>query len=117
MKKNRIQELAADIASGNYSKSIDLFGGANLIILTNQARDDYKNHHVRYPQDVLVFSDDAYEYSWLVYQLQEIFRDAGNSINKSFYYTNIGEIINEGIDKNWTKEVIMMNVIISCLVD
>jgi hypothetical protein len=116
MKKNRIQELAADIASGNYSKSIDLFGGANLIIQTNQARDDYKNHHERYPQDVLVFSDNAYEYSWLVFELQEIL--ANNYPNsKQIDYIAIGEIINLGLEKNWNIISIMLNVIIFCLED
>jgi hypothetical protein len=116
MTTTRIKQLALDLSSGNFLKSEELFGGANLIIQTKESKSEYLNHHLRYPQDVLVFTDYAFELSWLVFKLQEILANNYPNSNQIDYIA-IGEIINLGLKKNWNIISIMLNVIIFCLED
>lgn len=115
MSKSKIQNLAYMISSGNLPKSKELFGGASLIIQTNDFRDEYKNHLERYPQDILVFTDYAAELSWLVFELQNIFRDSDYANSKMLNYISVGESINYGLENNWNITAIMLTVIIDCL--
>lgn len=117
MSKSKIQKLANMISSGNLPKSNELFGGANLIIQTNDVRDEYENHHERYQQDILVFTDYAAELSWLVFELQNIFRDSDYPNSKMIDYISVGETINYGLENNWNITAIMLTVIIDCLED
>ena len=115
MDYKKLQALENKISSGKIQQSKTLFGGANLIIQDIELKTKYKNHHQRYPQDVLVFTKHHREYSWLVFQLKAIFEDEIDAMNKYVFYPMIGEIINKGEKKKWSIEVIMFNVNTACL--
>ncbi len=115
MNYKKLKLLEDKISSGKIQKSSTLFGGANLIILDPERKNDYKNHRKRYPQDILVFTEHSQELSWLVFQLKAVFADEINEMNKYVFYPLMGEIMNNGIKKGYTLNVIMFNVILGCL--
>ena len=61
----KLQALENKISSGKIQQSKELFGGANLIILNSDKKSEYKNHKLRYPQDVLVFTEQSREFQEL----------------------------------------------------
>ena len=96
-KKTPLEKLKAKIIKGSFPKSSPHFGGANLIITDDPT---YLGH----AQDIRIFTGNANELSWLVFELKEIFEDQIDSMNKYNFYPIIGIAINEALDQK--KELI-----------
>jgi hypothetical protein len=96
-KKTPLEKLKAKIIKGSFPKSSPHFGGANLII-TNDST------YLGYDQDIRIFTENASELSWLVFELKEIFEDRIDYLNKYKFYPSIGIAINEALDQK--KELI-----------
>ena len=79
---HKLEILKNKIDSGDFPKNFEHFGGANLIITD----DKHRNH---YPQDIVVFTENAGSLSWLVFELKQIFNSELDYINKYGFYTNI----------------------------
>jgi hypothetical protein len=90
-KKTSLEKLKAKIKKGSVPKSSPHFGGANLII-TNDST------YLGYDQDIRIFTENASELSWLVFELKEIFEDQIDSLIKYKFYPSIGIAINEAIE-------------------
>lgn len=115
MDLKKLQNLENKISMGKIQQSKELFGGANLIIVNSAQKPNYKNHKQKYPQDVLVFTDHPKEFSWLVFQLKDVFEEELDASNKYVFYPMIGEIINKGLKKEIAIQSIMFSVITACL--
>ena len=106
-KKNmdeRIKGLREEVINNPIIKSTELFQGANLIV-TN-----YKTRKSK-PQDIIVFTNDAIELSWLVFKLKDLFQGDIDYVNKYSFYTHIGELINKAIKKRLNLKEQMLYVI------
>lgn len=100
----KIKKLTEEIINYTNINSTELFEGSNLIITRNKNRKSKT-------QDVIVFSDDASELSWLVFKLKELFKNEINSVNKYSFYPHIGELINEAIKNGLNLKEQMLYVI------
>lgn len=107
IKKNmneRIKELREEVINNPIIKSTELFQGANLIV-TNDKTIKSK------PQDIIVFTNDAVELSWLAFKLKDLFQEDIDYVNKYSFYTHIGELMNEAIKKGLNLKEQMLYVI------
>lgn len=102
--RHKLEILKDKIENGDFPKNFEHFGGANLIIT------DYKNRN-HYPQDIVVFSENAGTLSWLVFELKHIFNSELNSINKYGFYTNIGNLINSCMNEGLNLKDTMIYVV------
>lgn len=98
VKKNldrRIKELREEIINKPIIKSTQLFQGANLVITNDKINAEYiaESH----PQDIIVFTNDALELSWLVFKLKDLFQEDIDYMNKYYFYTHIGLLFNKAI--------------------
>tara|TARA_B110001450_G_C17549070_1_gene451867 strand:+ start:707 stop:985 length:279 start_codon:yes stop_codon:yes gene_type:complete len=91
--EEKIKKLREVIIKNPTINNSDLFEGANLILTSDKSRKGKT-------QDIIVFSNDASELSWLVFKLKDLFQDEIDYVNKYSFFTNIGELINEAIKKN-----------------
>ena len=102
--QHKLEILKNKIADGNFPKNFEHFGGANLIITNDKNR----NH---YPQDIVVFSENAGSLSWLVFELKQIFNSELDYINKYGFYTNIGNLMNSYLSDGHNLEETMLFVV------
>ena len=102
--QHKLEILKNKIADGNFPKNFEHFGGANLIITNDKNR----NH---YPQDIVVFSENAGSLSWLVIELKNIFNSELDYINKYDFYTNIGNLMNSCINEELNLKDTMLFVV------
>lgn len=102
--QHKLEILKDNITNGDFPKKFEHFGGANLIIT-----DDKNRNH--YPQDIVVFSEDAGSLSWLVFELKDIFNSEIDSINKYGFYTNIGNLMNSCINGGLNLKETMIYVV------
>jgi hypothetical protein len=100
----KIKELREEIVNNPIIKSTELFAGSNLIITSDKSRKSKT-------QDIIVFSDDASELSWLVFRLKDLFQNEIDYVNKYSFYTHIGELTNEAIKKELNLKEQMLYVI------
>lgn len=104
--QHKLEILKNKIDSGDFPKIFEHFGGANLIIT-----DDKNRNH--YPQDIVVFSENAGSLSWLVFELKNIYHEEIDYMNKYEFYTNIGNLLNlcikEGINLKDTMIYVVNN--------
>ncbi len=85
---NKLSVLRNKIESGKFPQEFPEFGGANLIITSDQNRRFHEG-------DVVVYSIHAPALSWLVTELKNIYADDLNYLNKYDFYPKIGMIINK----------------------
>jgi hypothetical protein len=102
--QHKLEILKNKIDNGHFPKNFEHFGGANLIIT-----DDKNRNH--YPQDIVVYSENAGSLSWLVIELKSIYHEKIDYMNKYEFYTNIGNLMNSCISEGHNLEYIMINVI------
>lgn len=102
--QHKLERLKDKIAKGDFPKNFEHFGGANLIITNDKNR----NH---YPQDIVVFSENAGSLSWLVFEIKQIFNSELDYINKYGFYTNIGNLMNSCLSDGLNLEETMINVV------
>lgn len=102
--QHKLEILKNKIDSGDFPKNFEHFGGANLIIT-----DDKNRNH--YPQDIVVFSENAGSLSWLVFELKQIYNSELNYMNKYGFYTNIGNLMNSCLSGGLNLEETMINVV------
>ena len=100
----RIKELREEVINNPIIKSTELFQGANLIVTNDKTRKSK-------PQDIIVFTNDAIELSWLVFKLKDLFQEDIDYVNKYSFYTYIGELINKAIKKGLNLKEQMLYVI------
>jgi hypothetical protein len=101
---SKIIALKNKIISGQFHNEFKHFGGANLIIT-----DDKNRNH--YPQDIVVFSENAGSLSWLVTELKNIYDEEIDYMNKYEFYTNIGNLLNSCIKECYNLEDSMIYVV------
>ena len=106
--QHKMKELKEKINSGQFPKDFSHFGGADLII-TNDPNRNFREG------TVVVYTEHAAALSWLVFELQNIFRDSDYPNSKMIDYISVGETINYGLENNWNITAIMLTVIIDCL--
>lgn len=102
--EEKIKELRKEIINNPIINNTKLFEGANLIITTDISRK-------RKTQDIIVFTNDAIELSWLVFKLKDLFQEDIDYVNKYSFYTHIGELINKAIKKRLNLKEQMLYVI------
>lgn len=85
-----LHKLRAEIINRTDFEESELFEGANLVITNDKNRNHLK-------QDVIVYSENAENLSWVVFRLKEIFDNKLNSVNKLSFYPHIGKLLNEAI--------------------
>lgn len=102
--QHKLERLKDKIAKGDFPKIFEHFGGANLIITNDKNR----NH---YPQDIVVFSENAGSLSWLVFELKNIFNSELDYMNKYGFYTNIGNLMNLCISEGLNLKETMLFVV------
>ena len=81
-----------------------LFAGANLIVTNDLNRKGHGN-------DVIVFSEHANEISWLIFQLQEIYSNKIDYLNKYTLYPSLGKEANKLIQKKHTLQEILIGIL------
>lgn len=86
--KEKINKLKRIINKGEIPKKFQFFAGANLII-TDDPKRNYLNG------DILVITEHAAAFSWLVFQLKDIYKEKLNYQSKYRFYPLIGELITE----------------------
>lgn len=101
-------------ASSTLPQTEELFAGANLLIATRKDAASLKNHLKNYPNDLLVVSASAKEFSWLVFQLKEIYADEIDAMNKFQFYSLIGRTILKGIEQQKNTSAIIKAVLHQC---
>jgi hypothetical protein len=100
----KLDKLRALIESGKFPKKFPEFGGANLII----TKDKNRNYH---EGDIVVFSEHAPALSWLVIQLNKIYDEEIDYINKYDFYPSIGKLINRTLTKQELLFEVMLNIV------
>lgn len=85
---NNIENLKQKIKKGQFPSEFPEFGGANLII----TKDMNRNYH---EGDTIIYTEHASALSWLVIELQKIYSNELNYLNKYDFYPQIGVLIKE----------------------
>ena len=88
MNKQKLKLLKWNIASGKFPKKHPHFGGADLIITDDPNRNFHKG-------DILVLTEHASAFSWLIFKLKEIYAEELDYSNKYFFYPRLGELMLE----------------------
>ncbi len=88
-----INDLINKINRGIFPKEFRHFGGANLIITDNPNRNFRAG-------DIVIYTEHASALSWLVIELQKIYKSKLNYSNKYDFYPYIGELIQTSINEN-----------------
>jgi hypothetical protein len=107
-----INKLKLLVEENKIPKSKILFGGANLIITSNADSPYPDNHNERHPLDIVIRTKYCYELSWIIMQLGTAFHNEIDYINKYYFYTTIGELIEKGISNQSSLEEICFEIII-----
>lgn len=71
-KLEKLNILANQIIDGQIPASDVSYGGAGVIITSKENSPYPLDHWKRYPDDLVIRTDNHKEFSWLVFQLQEI---------------------------------------------
>ena len=107
IKKNmdkRVKKLREEVVNNPVIKNTELFQGGNLIITNDKTRKSK-------PHDIIVYTNDAIELSWLIFKLKDLFQDDIDYVNKYSFYTHIGNLINQAIKKRLNLKQQMLYVI------
>jgi len=87
------QMIFEHIQKGTFPKNHEEWGGANLIITKDS---NVKGH----TGDLVVYTEHASPYSWLLEELFRVYSEKINFINKYVFIGEYGEIIQNEIEKN-----------------
>jgi hypothetical protein len=100
----KIIELKSKINSGQFPNDFPHFGGANLIITNDTARNFHEG-------DIVVYSEHASALSWLVTELKKIYHEEIDYMNKYEFYPYIGELINNTLKRQKLLFETMLHVV------
>ena len=100
----KINELKNKINSGQFPSVFPHFGGANLIITNDPNRKGYEH-------DIVICSEHASAFSWLVTELKKIYNDEIDYMNKYEFYPYIGELIKNTLKRQELLFETMLHVV------
>ena len=119
MNTQKLLDTIETIKNDNYPVEFKHFGGAHLGITNKPVEPLPKDAdwltHSRYDDDVCVVTSHAAELSWLVSQLQGVFSDEIDYMNKFTFYPGLGNAMNEGLLHKKALSEIMLFVIIQSI--
>jgi hypothetical protein len=104
MKSIKLDELRLKINKGIIPTDFPEFGGANLVITTN-------NNKIYSDEIIVVQTEHASALSWLVSELKEIYNSEINYLNKYEFYPSIGSLINRTLLNQGQIFEVMLNII------
>ncbi len=90
MKNKALNELRQKVEKGLFPNQFKEFGGAGLIITSDENRAHIEGK-------TIVITEHAAAMSWLVYQLKDIYDNDLDWRNKYDFYPFIGELVNESL--------------------
>ena|SRR5215831_13181829 len=95
-----LENLEKEIVQNNITqlaRNINLFGGADICVAYEKP--NYQEDKF-YPSPQFVVTRFAKELSWLIFKLQEIFKEDLNYLNKYSFYGRLAEKANQSIEKD-----------------
>jgi len=104
MNVERFNKMIATIEDIKFPSDFQSFGGGNLIVTSNPNRK-------RYDYDVVICTKYAGPISWLIYQLNDVYKDSVYYSNKYSFYQLVGSLIQKHLNDTDPIHEIMLNIV------